>query len=726
MPDSPINSGSNQTVIRFGLFELDPRAGELRKSGIRIKLQEQPLQILLMLLEHPGEIVTREELQKRLWHQDLFVDFDRNLNSAVKKLRLALGDDSENPRFIETLYRRGYRFIGHTNGGAATAELISVPPVPSQPSANSKPSANSETLPRRAWARYLRVLAWTIPGLLVIVIAGVMVWLARPSDPLRITGYTQITNDDRPKRTIVTDGERLYFSELRGDHFVIAQVSAAGGETSVLPIPFRNVALSDIAADGSALLVGSYDEGHGKVFLLSSVPLPTGPPRRLNGLSGLSATWSRDRSNIVFASGSDIYSATENGGQPRKLATVNGTVFCLRLSPDGRRLRFQVFNPRNASSALWEVNRDGNNLHALLPGLNQTPEDCCGNWTRDGMYYVFQSFRDGRSNLWALPEQKYRLGAPAPPVQLTNGPLDFYAAVPNKDGKKIFAVGARPRGELVRWDGDGRSSFSPYLGGISATDLAFSRDREWVAYVSVPEGILWRSKIDGSQRLQLTEPTMQSSLPQWSPDGKHIVFMGRSVSTNWRAYVIPSAGGAMTDVVPGAEAGFDPGWSPDGKSIVLTLNEAGDPGGTHSGPGIGIVDLQTQKLSLLPGAARLFSPRWSPQGNSIAAITADSQKLVLFDRGTEQWTELVNMPIGYPSWSHDGRYLYFDTPFTDDPAFFRVRISDRKLERLAGLNGLQRFWGQFGSWTGLGPDDSLLLVRDTSSQEIYALELQAP
>src|SRR6516225_3646744 len=181
MPDSPINSGSKQNGIRFGLFELDPRAGELRKSGIRIKLQEQPFQILLMLLEHPGEIVTREELQNRLWQQDTFVDFDRNLNSAVKKLRQALGDDSENPRFIETLYRRGYRFIGHTNGGATRAELISVPPVPSETSANSEPP------PRRAWARNLRVLAWVVPGLLII--AGVMVWLARPSDPLRITGY---------------------------------------------------------------------------------------------------------------------------------------------------------------------------------------------------------------------------------------------------------------------------------------------------------------------------------------------------------------------------------------------------------------------------------------------------------------------------------------------------------------------------------------------------------
>ena len=121
---------------------------------------------------------------------------------------------------------------------------------------------------------------------------------------------------------------------------------------------------------------------------------------------------------------------------------------------------------------------------------------------------------------------------------------------------------------------------------------------------------------------------------------------------------------------------------------------------------------------------RLFSPRWSPDGRYIAGITTDSQALMLFDRTNQQWTELVRMSIGYPSWSHDGQYLYFDSTFTEDPAFFRVRISDHRLDRLASLKDIHRLWGPNAEWSGLGSGDSLLVTRNISSPEIYALDWQ--
>src|SRR2546423_8421310 len=120
-------------LIRFGLFEFDSYSGELRKQGIKIRLQGQPVEILSMLLARPGELVTREELQRKLWPADTFVDFDRSLNAAIKRLRAALGDSAESPRFIETLARRGYRFIAPVEARPPASEPPSVPPPPPRP-----------------------------------------------------------------------------------------------------------------------------------------------------------------------------------------------------------------------------------------------------------------------------------------------------------------------------------------------------------------------------------------------------------------------------------------------------------------------------------------------------------------------------------------------------------------------------------------------------------------
>lgn len=711
--DAMPQSAVNPKFLRFGLFELDLAGHELRKSGVRIKLQDQPFQILAMLLEHSGEIVTREELQRRLWPEDTFVDFDLSLNSAVKKLRQALGDDSDNPRFIETLYRRGYRFIGPVNGGYPPLLTVS-----GSAEAVMEAEASERVSP---WVRVRnsRALPWAMVAVLVLTAAGY--FLLRPPPAPRITGYTQITRDGRPKGFggLVAGGDRLYVEELELDRSVISQVSVSGGETAILPTPFLNVGVEDIASNGSAILVtpakGTLTDGS-----LWTFPLPAGSPRRIGDLVVSSGAWAPDTSELAFSKGQEIFIANSDGAAQRKLASVSGSVQALRFSPDGRALSFTLHDVKNDSHSLWEINRDGSGLHPVLPGWNASPQECCGTWTPDGKYFLFQSFRAGRYNLWVLPERTHWFRRHADPVQLTNGPLDFTHPVPSRDGKKIFSLGVQPRAELVRYDA--KIGFVPYFGGMSGIGLAFSSDGKWVAYVSIPDQVLWRSRPDGSERLQLTNASeMWAGLPRWSPDGKQIAFMGRTMSTNWRAYLVSADGGSLRDLIPGAEAGADPSWSPDGESLVLSLHSGGP---TYRG--ISILNLKTNKVSELPGAENLFSPRWSPNGRYIAAITTDSQKLVLFDRVAGRWMDLANMTIGYPSWSHDGQYLYFDTTLTEDPAFFRVRISDRKLERLVSLKGVRRFWGELGQWTGLAPDDSPLLVRDISSQEVYALDWRAP
>lgn len=705
-------------VLQFGLFELDLDSRELRKSGIRIKLQEQPFLILEMLLDRPRAIVTRNELKKKLWPGDTFVDFDLSLNSAVKKLRQALNDNPENPRYIETLYRRGYRFIGPVNGTAdeRQAQLESCAPgsILSVASAPAPPTARTTSRPIST----RRLALYAAGGPLFLLLAAAL-WLI-PSRGPRVLGYTQITHDGLAKGEMLTDGQRLYMVELQGDHFTVAQVSVAGGETGVVPTPFENAFAVDVASNGSALLVETF-QGTGKGAELWSVPLPSGAPRRIGDVVADSAIWSPDGAQLFFSHGPEIFQAKNDGSQPHKLATIGRQVFCLHPSPDGSKLRFDVVDTRNGSSEIWELRTDGSGLRPLLPGWNNDPHECCGNWTPDGKYFLFQSFRDGRTSVWALRERS-SWRSQSKPLQLTNGPLNFSYPTPSKDGHRIFTFGAQPRGELVRFDS--QSGFSPYLNGISASDLAFSADGKWIAYVSIPDRQLWKSRVDGSDRRQLTFEAMVASLPRWSPDGSQLVFMGQAPKSGWRAYLIASDGTGLHELIPGAEAGYDPGWSPDGKTIALTLNDAGSPSSSPDGPGIAVFDLSSGKLSLLPAAKQMFAPRWSPDGHYIAAITSDSQKLMLFDRTSQQWQELVSLPIGYPSWSHDGQYIYFDTTLTENAALFRVRISDGKLERLFSLNGMRRFWGDLGSWTGLAPDDSPLLIRDVSSQEIYAIDWQ--
>ncbi len=157
-------SSSVSPTLHFGVFELDPRAGELRKKGMKIRLQGQPVEILVMLLQCPGEIVTREELQKKLWPADTFVDFEQGLNNAMNRLRVALDDDAESPHFIETVPRRGYRFIGAVNGrpgnGTEPTALGE-----EKPDAGDKPSRHSKTGARLA---VVGLLGLTVAALLLL------------------------------------------------------------------------------------------------------------------------------------------------------------------------------------------------------------------------------------------------------------------------------------------------------------------------------------------------------------------------------------------------------------------------------------------------------------------------------------------------------------------------------------------------------------------------------
>jgi Tol biopolymer transport system component len=297
--------------------------------------------------------------------------------------------------------------------------------------------------------------------------------------------------------------------------------------------------------------------------------------------------------------------------------------------------------------------------------------------------------------------------------------MDFLGPVPSKDGKNLFVIGWQRRGELARYDLESQQ-FVPFMSGISADGPSFSKDGQWVAYTSIPDRNLWKSKADGSERLQLTFPPFTAYEPRWSPDGKRIAFQGIVPGQPWKMYLISSDGGEAEEVMTGIG---DPGWSPDGNALIFHSGMADFL--STSPRAIQLLDLKTRQISTFPGSEGLYSPRWSPDGRYIAALRVGSETLQILDVRTKRWTELAKIAVGFPMWSWDSKYIYFDS-LESIPNLYRVRIADHSLEKVASLGGIRLAPTLGGNLTGLAPDDSPLVVRNAGNQEIYALDLELP
>jgi len=699
-------SPQNTSFCRFGVFELDLRAAELRKNGVKLRLQDQPYQVLLKLIEHSGEIVSREELRSTLWHGDTFVDFETGLNTAVKRLRETLGDSADSPTFIETLPRRGYRFI-------ATVE---------RPVDKDSGISGQSSPPESSAGKNLLKRTGVIAGVVVLVLGCASFWRSQPQPP-KVTNMVRITNDGKAKNSLnppVTDGVHLYFTEgmpsTTGSG--IAQVSAAGGETTWLTTTLQDVwAVSPVSPDRSELLVAKGARvGSDSVIELWAQPLPAGSPHRLGNIRALLATWTPDGTHIAYADAGKIMTANKDGSEPHQLAEVSGLVFCIRYSPDGRQIRFDITDPKNDSNSIWEMDANGKDTHPLFPNWKES--NGCGNWSPDGNYYYFLAGRGNAQAIWVMPERRSLFrGRAKGPSRLTSGPLRFNFPIPSSDGKRLFALGEEARVELLRYDERARR-FDPYLPGLSAGPVDFSRDQKWIAYVSYPDMTLWRSRVDGSDKMQLTFPPVRVYEPRWSPDGSQIVFMDIRFDSPWKIYLLSSSGGSPELLTQTNTYEADATWTPDGKSIVFARTDR------LSNAGIYRLDLQTRKVSAIAGTDGLLSPRVSPDGRYICALTLGQTKLMLLDTTNNRWSSLAEGDeVGYNEWSHDGKYVYMRENRDGAGELVRVRIKDGVLEHLLSLKDFPQPSDSLANWIGLTPDDAPLLMRDRSLQEIYALDL---
>ncbi len=274
---------------------------------------------------------------------------------------------------------------------------------------------------RHGWP-YLRWLA--LLGVLVtLAIVALGFWFRAPLPAPKVLGYTPLTHDrERKFPPLVTDGTRLYFMMPKKTGWTIAEVSASGGETAPIPSHFDDIQLADISPNGSDLLIGQFDSPRDvPIYIL---PLPAGLPRRVGDILAHDASWSPDGEQIVYAHDNELHLAKRDGSESRRLVTLAGPASWPRWSPDGKVLRFTVEDLKTSSQSLWEVASDGTHLRPLLPGWSSPPAECCGNWTPDGNYFVFQSEHVANASaLWAIREKSGFLRKRNPePIQLTTGP----------------------------------------------------------------------------------------------------------------------------------------------------------------------------------------------------------------------------------------------------------------------------------------------------------------
>src|SRR6202162_290209 len=379
-----------RSLYRFGVFEREASTGELRRNGVKLKLQDQPYQVLLKLLEHAGQTVTREQLRSALWPADTFVDFETGLNTTIKRLRETLGDSAENPAFIETVPKRGYRFIAPVTAPNSGSESVAEKVGP-------------ERVPLNIILKLGAVLILTV----LSVGFALRHWSTTSSLPARVLDFAQLTSDGQAKQgRLVSDGSRIYFSEILPVGQILAQVSVKGGETTTIQTAVSNPRPADISPDGTELLIlsghNSKEEEEINGSPLWILPVAGGSARPVGNVLATDALWGERAETILYCNGHDLYVTTRDGSNQRELLSVSGFVESLRWSPTRQLLRFTT-TPRamGGTSSIWEVSASGTGLREVVHGLPGSSV-CCGAWITGSDDFLFQWTRAGRSDLWEL------------------------------------------------------------------------------------------------------------------------------------------------------------------------------------------------------------------------------------------------------------------------------------------------------------------------------------
>jgi Tol biopolymer transport system component/DNA-binding winged helix-turn-helix (wHTH) protein len=727
---------SEHRICRFGLYEADLDAGTLKRHGIPVKLQEQPFRILTFLLERPGNIISREELCTRLWPEGTYVEFDGSLNTALMKLRAVLNDDPENPRFVETVPKKGYRFIAPVHFlepallGAALDNEKETPAAESAELPLVDAAIQISTLPAELpkSQRFARIGFYLL--LAATGVAAMLLWRYWPAQGPQVAKVTQLTHTGRvaPGSQIVSDGARLYFVSRENGQWTLMTTSIHGGSVEKLPSPFENTIIFDLSPDRTQLLIGPFAHEDDQIPLWIW-PAHGGVPHRLGDATASDAAWSPIGDLIAFTQSDRLLTVRRDGSAVQEVHKFSGRPHAPVWSADGQRIRFTLTDSDKSTDEMWEIGVSGKGLKRVLPVGNTDLHDTSGAWAYDDRYFLFTAGPDSRlsevidtvSNVWASRESFGVLPRKHAPTELTHGPVAFRSVTGTGDSNRFFALGTHPEYQLIRMNPRSGQS-ETILPDAGATDVDVTADGEWLVYSLRENGALWKSRRTGKERIELTASAPGALAPQWSPDGNEVLFTGFFLAKRPQLYVVPSNGGIpralLNDPSTGSTRSGD--WSSDGKLILFDYFEG-------ESSDLRIVERNSGKVEKLPDSQGLIQPRWSPDGRYIAAINSRTHDILLYTVATKTWSVLAEATNAQGMrWSADSHYVYYQEMSDTEQAVYRVRLGHALSEKVVGFKDYLGSMASQCHFTGVAPDGSIYATVDRGGTDIYALDLKLP
>lgn len=573
-----------------------------------------------------------------------------------------------------------------------------------EPDRVSASGTEAHTIPagaQRVRHSFLRRIAYFGAALAT---ATIILMLSGPTPATGNLESTQISFSNETKLgPLLTDGVRLYFESRNTP----SAMSVTGGMIAPIPGTSGGMYLVDVSADGSKVLLwvqNMNNEMAGGWFLVGSslggTWRPIGTAREANPV----ARWSSDGKSIYFVEDGQLWVMDENGGRARVLWKPLQPPVALAVSPDGKELAVTIDSP---TPRIWIVNNDGKYPHPLDLDWPADHGQTQGQWTPDGRRFLFASDREGRGNVYELVKPRwFEFWKKPEAIRLTGNQLNITDAAPSRDSKELYVLGRVESGAMQVFD-PRAGKFVPFLGGLPALELVVSPDRQWMAYSEYPSGHLWRSRIDGSEAVQLTETP--AWMEQWSPDGKWIAY------SDWRKiYRVSADGGPPEKVMREGDYEVMPTWSPDGKSIVFNRYD-----GFHEPDGLFVVDLESRKVTPLTGAEKYYIASWSPDGKYLAAMAREPLRMMLYSAATRQWRKLFQFgaPDGYYAWSPDSRTIYFSET-QSHAGMYRLSVPDGALQRVADVPDTPIMSSAFVSVTA---DGQPVIMSPAGAQQVYSL-----